>query len=133
MIHNVRASSFADPIDVRAFDRCKSHGYSDKHCFRYGDNGVGYWGDNTKEGSGPSCALTPDDMRDEWGSVSAAHLQEVEVTFRDVSVTCQVKDTMPPRAYQQAHNGAGIDLNPGAVRALGLEPPIMVDATWEPA
>jgi len=29
------------------------------------------------------------------------------------------------------HNGAGIDLNPDAVRALGLEPPIMVPAKWE--
>ncbi len=131
MVHNARASSFADPADVRAFKRCKAAGHSDKYCFGYGDNGVGYWGDDTSEGSGPSCALTPDDMRETWGSVANAHLKEVEVTIGEASVICQVKDTMPPRAYQLAHNGAGIDLNVDAVRALGLEPPLMENATWE--
>jgi hypothetical protein len=131
MIHEVKASSFADPADVAAFRRCKAKGGSDKQCFRVGDNGIGFWHDDTSQGSGPSCALPPETMVEEWGSVSMAHNQQVNVTYQDQSVTCFVRDTMPH--LENITNGAGIDLNPDAVSALGLTPPIMVDATWEAA
>lgn len=126
--HKVKASSFADPADVRAFRRCKDRGGTDQQCFKVGDNGRGAWGDDTSEGSGSSCALPPDDMIQKWGSIAAAKHKLVEVTYEDKSVTCVLKDRMPWK--KNIKNGAGIDLNPDAVRALGLEPPIMVKATW---
>lgn len=131
MIHSGKASSFADPGDIAAFRKCKATGGSDKHCFSFGDNGIGFFGDDTTEGSGPSCALIPEDMKDEWGSINNAHMQEVSVKIGDASVICKVKDTLPHRSYQEIHNGAIIDLNLDACLALGLTPPVMEDATWE--
>jgi len=127
-IHAVRASSFADPADVAAFKRCKERGKSDEECFKVGDNGIGAWGDDCSEGSGLSCALPPDDMIEKWGSVDAAKHKLVEVTANEKDVTCVLKDRMPWK--RNIENGAGIDLNPDTVRALGLEPPIMVSASW---
>lgn len=43
------ASSFADPADVRAFERCKAEGKSDQACFRVGDNGIGQFGKITAQ------------------------------------------------------------------------------------
>lgn len=61
--HEVIASSFADPADVAAFKRCKANGGTDAQCFRIGDNAIGAWGDSTAEGTGPSCALPPEDWQ----------------------------------------------------------------------
>ena len=44
------------------------------------------------------------------------------------AIVCELRDTMPAR--RNIKNGAGIDLNPAAVRALGLEPPIKTRAEW---
>lgn len=128
-VHHVKASSFADPADVRAFKKCKAKGKSDQECFKVGDNGIGCWGDSTAEGSGPSCALPPEDMEEKWGSVIAAKHKQVEVAGNGKTVLCMLKDRMPHRA--NIKNKAGIDLSPDAVRALGLEPPIMINATWK--
>ena len=126
--HHVKASSFADPADVRAFRRCKSRGKSDQECFKVGDNGIGCWGDSTVEGTGPSCALPPEDMEEKWGSVKASKHKLVEVSANGKNITCVLKDRMPRR--KNIKNAAGIDLNPDAVRQLGLEPPIMIRASW---
>lgn len=128
-IHHVKASSFADPADVKAFKKCKGQGKSDQQCFKVGDNGIGCWGDSTAEDSGPSCALPPEDMEEKWGSVKGAKHKRVEVAGNGKTVVCVLKDRMPRRA--NIKNKAGIDLNPDAVRALGLEPPIMISATWK--
>jgi hypothetical protein len=122
------ASSFADPADIRRFRKCKENGGSDQDCFKIGDNGVGYWGDDCSEGSGPSCALPPEVMTQNWGSVREAKHQEVVVSRGGKDVICVIKDTMPHLAH--IHNGARIDLNPDAVRALGMEPPIMASVVW---
>jgi hypothetical protein len=123
-----KASSFADPADVAAFWRCKKRGGSDQQCFKVGDNGVGCWGDDCSAGSGPSCALPPEDMIEKWGSVKAARRKPVSVTANGRTITVLLKDRMPHRA--NIKNGAVIDLNPDAVAALGLKPPIMVSASW---
>lgn len=128
-IHHVKASSFADPADIIAFDRCKAQGKTDQECFKVGDNGVGCWGDSTREGTGPCCALPPDDMIAKWGSVAAAKHKKVLVVSKGNSVVCVLKDRMPYKKHIK--NGAGIDLNPDAVRALGMKPPIMTTATWQ--
>ena len=127
--HVGKASSFADPADVAAFKRCKAQGHSDNYCFGKGDNGLGCWGDKTSEDSGPACALPPEDMEERWGSVAKAKHALVDVTANDKTVTCVLKDRMMHKA--NITNGAIIDLNPDAVRALGLEPPIMVHASWQ--
>lgn len=136
--HKVKASSFADPADIRAFRHCKEQGKTDDQCFKVGDNGIGCWGDDVSEGHGPACALPPDDMIQKWGSIAAAKHKLVEVTVfppmgikpegKYGTITCVLRDRMPWK--KNIKNGAGIDLNPDAVRALGLEPPIMVSATW---
>lgn len=122
----VKATSFADPADVAAFKHCKAQGNSDMTCFARGDNGVGKWGDDCTAGSGPACALPPE----EWAQFgSAARGKEVIVEHNGKEVTCKLKDTMPH--YANIHNGAAIDLNPDACEALGLTPPVMADVRWK--
>ncbi len=122
--HNVKASSFADPADVRAYDKCKANGGSDQQCFKIGDNAIGAWGDSTREGSGPSVALPPED----WEAFPDHHGKKVEVKYGDKTVVALLKDTMPHKA--NIKNGAGIDMNPDTCAALGLTPPVMVKAAW---
>ncbi len=123
--HKVKASSFADPADVAAFRRCKANGGTDQQCFKVGDNGIGCWGDDTTADR-PMCALPPED----WSPLgSKARGAKVLVKANGNSVVCELRDTMPKKA--NIPNGAGIDLNPAAVAALGLKPPIMISATWE--
>lgn len=124
MTHQVIATSFADPADIAAFRRCKAKGYSDKYCFRFGDNGIGCWGDNTTEDR-PMCALPRDDW-EEFGDSARGRL--VLVTVGKESVVCELRDTMPRK--RNITNGAGIDLNPRACKALGLDPPVRTEATW---
>lgn len=128
-VHACLASSFADVADIEAFRRCRAQGKSEKVCFKYGDNGIGYWGDDTSKGSGPSVALPPETMIETWGSVEDAHLKPVVVQANGNAVRAKVKDTMPHRA--NITNGAGIDLNPDACEVLSLVPPVMIRATWE--
>ncbi len=122
----VYASSFADPADIAAFRRAKARGLSDQQAFKVGDNGIGCWGDRTDQGTGPACALPPED----WKPLGPkARLAKVCVIANGRSVTCLLKDTMPAR--RNITNNAGIDLNPDAIAALGLTPPVLVPATWE--
>lgn len=123
-VHHVRASSFADPKDVAAFQRCKAAGGTDEDCFKVGDNGIGRWGDDCTSPT-PMCALPPEDW-EEFGNASRG--KKVVVTANGTSVICELRDTMPHR--KNITNGAGIDLNPGAVAKLGLRPPVMIPATW---
>lgn len=119
----MRASSFADPNDIAAFERCKALGKTDKQCFAVGDNGIGCWQDSTKEGTGPSCALHVDVIRAKWGSKNAGKHKQVWVRYADKEVICVLKDICGKRDR--------IDLNPDAVRAIGLKPPILVEVHWE--
>jgi hypothetical protein len=128
MKHTVKASSFADPADIAAFKKCKARGNSDAVCFSVGDNGIGCWGDDCTR-SIPMCALPPEDMEEKWGSINAAKHKGVRVEANGKSVVCILADRMPRRA--NIKNGAGIDLSPAAVAALGLKTPLMVAATWE--
>jgi hypothetical protein len=108
------ASSFADPADIAAFKRCKAQGHTDKQCFAIGDNGIGYWGDVTASDT-PMCALPPGEWK-KFGS--KARGKKMKVTYRDKTVICELRDTLPP---VPKHNVV-IDLNPGALKALGLTP-----------
>lgn len=124
-VHAVNASSFADPADIRGFRHCKDAGGTDQFCFTKGDNGIGKWNDDCSEGSGPRCALPPE----EWIPFgSEARGKKVIVKANGQEVICELRDTMPH--YRNITNGAGLDLNPDAAAALGLHPPFMVPATW---
>lgn len=122
--HSVMASSFADPDDIAAFRRCKALGKSDRECFKVGDNGIGKWGVDTTADT-PMCALPPED----WvplGSLAKGKKVLVECLGR--KVICELQDTMPSKSL--ITNGAGIDLNYAAWKALGQTPPVMLPAVW---
>lgn len=123
--HTGFATSFADPADISAFRACKAEGKTDEQCFAVGDNGIGKWGDATGPGTGPGCALPPEDW-EQFGSSARGKL--VIVTGNDRSVTVKLVDTMPHKA--NIHNGAIIDLTTDTVRALGWEPPLKETVSW---
>jgi hypothetical protein len=124
----VIASSFADPKDVAAFRQCIAEGNTEKYCLSVGDNGVGCWGDDC---TGPTlcCALPPEIWLAKWGSGAVARGKPVIVTCNGVTVTALLWDTMPHLA--NITNGAGLDMGPALVAAVGLTPPVMVAATWQ--
>jgi hypothetical protein len=126
--HKVTGSSFADPADVATYERCKANGGSEEYCLSIGDNGIGAWGDNTKQGSGASCALSPEQMTATWGSVAAAYLQPVLITnpSNGRTVTALIKDRLP-------HRSPRIDMNPDTCAALALRPPVLAPVTWQVA
>lgn len=126
--HEVKATSFADVGDVAAFRRCKAKGGSDKQCFRVGDNGVGYWGDDTTLGLW--VALPPEVMVETWGSVVNARHKPVAIQCATTGKECiaQVGDTMPH--LENITNGARMDLSPQTCAALGLFPPVSVIVVW---
>lgn len=124
-----KASSFADPGDIRAFRRCKERGGTDEECFKVGDNGIGYWGDDTSEGSGLSCAVPPDYMIERWGSVRAAKHKKIRASVSGIERTLILKDRM--KWLKNIHNGTVIDLNPDACAAFGLKPPVMIEVAWD--
>lgn len=126
--HNVIATSFADPADVAAFKKCKANGGTDQECFKVGDNGIGKWGDDCSAGSGPRCALPPEDWQ-QFGTTTARGKKVlVKSAVTGQEVICELRDTMPHRA--NITNGAGIDLNPDAVAALGLKVPLRATVIW---
>lgn len=131
MIHSVKATEFADPGDLRAFQHAKAEGMSDRQAFRVGDNCIGCWGDSTAQDTGPCCAIPPDDMIAEFGSIAEAKHKQVLVTNPALSTSCvcTIKDRMPWKAH--ISNGAGIDLNPDAIEALFL-PKGGGPVTWGP-
>ena len=125
---HVLASNFADEADLRGFKAAKAHGLSDVQAFRYGDNCIGFWGEDTCVDT-PMCALPPEDLIAKWGSERARKIKYVRVTVGTKSVICLIADVMPHKRY--ITNGCGIDLNPGAVKALGLRAPLKTPAVWE--
>lgn len=124
IIHNGLASSFADEQDIKGYRECKAEGKPDQVCFRRGDNGKGFWGDDTTVDV-PMCALPPED----WQPLGpAARGAKVAVTIGGRTVICELRDTMPHKA--NIRNGAIIDLAPGAQEAFGIKPPFLVPCSW---
>jgi hypothetical protein len=124
------ASSFADLADVADFKACKRTGRSDVSCFREGDNGRGCWGDVTAQDVTPMCALPPEEIRRHCGSTRAADARgrRVHVILGGRAVVCLLADRMPEKEHRK--NGAGIDLNPAALRTLRVKAPIMLPCSW---
>ena len=112
------ASSFADPADVRAFERCKAQGKTDQACFRVGDNGIGQFGKITAQTHTPMVAIHKDDMIARWGSVHGAAHRMVSVTINGKTIQASVEDRLGVAGR--------IDLNPACAKQLGLTPPFLV-------
>lgn len=126
------ASDFASLADLAAFQKAKKQGFSDRKAFDVGDNGIGCWGDLTAQTHTPMCAIPPEDMVQYFGSTAKAKHQSVIVRL-DVNrvVRCVIADIMPSK--KNIKNGCGIDLNPAALKALGLKSPIKTQVEWCPA
>ena len=118
--NNVRATDFADATDIANFKACKALGKTDSECFKTGDNGIGAWGTPTSSNI-PMCALPKKD----WQHLANPNGTLVEVQANGKTVICELRDSGP-----SASTGAGLDLNPGAVAALGLTHPVSVSAKW---
>jgi hypothetical protein len=125
---NVIASDFASIKDLAAYKAAKKKGMSDKEAFKIGDNGVGCWGALTAQEETKQCALPPDDMIEKFGSIAKAKHALVKVTVGDKTIVCILADRMPWK--KNIKNGCGIDLNPAALKALGLKSPIKLPAVW---
>lgn len=119
------ASSFADPADVAAYKKAKAQGKTDNEARAVGDNGVGCWGDSTVAGTGPACALHKSLIESRWGKSwkKTGKHKTVRVRYGNSEIVCALKDICGMRDR--------IDLNPDAVAAIGLTPPILVTVYWE--
>jgi hypothetical protein len=111
-IHQVHASSFADPADIEAFKKCKATGRTDEQCFEVGDNGVGYWGDDTTNVDQLYVALHADHLRERWGSLAAAKHKAVLVECNGKSMQCIVGDLCGVHERVDLAPGAQFRLRP---------------------
>lgn len=121
------ASDFAS---LAAYQRAKKRGLSDREAFAVGDNGRGCWGDLTAQDHTPMCALPPDEMIEWFGSIAKAKHARVKVVLPKTKqcVVCILADRMPWK--KNIKNACGIDLNPAALRALGLKSPVKTEVEW---
>jgi hypothetical protein len=117
------ASSFADPADIRAFERCKAQGKSDLACFAVGDNGIGQFGKITAQEHTPMIAVHRNAMVAKWGTVAGAAHKAVRVSANGRIIRATVEDRISAPGR--------IDLNPACAKLLGLNPPFTVPCSWE--
>ena len=108
----LRATSFATPQDIAAYNKCRAAGHDDAYCTSHkdgGDNGKGKWGDDTTSKTVAYCALGP--------SLQKKH-QPVHV------VLSTRKGTPLGKPFDCIQGDGGdegvIDLNPGSLLAAGL-------------
>ena len=127
-LNHVKASTFADLADVKAFRACKAKGKSDEECFKVGDNGIGCTGLNVADESIPYVALPPDDWTLKYDTKAKAMGKPVNVTLGGKTVRCILGDTMPWK--KNIKNGCGIDLAPGVQKLFGIKPGTY-PAAWE--
>jgi len=117
------ASSFADPADLRAFNRCKATGKSDLACFAVGDNGIGQFGKITSQETIPMIAVHKTAMVAKWGTIAGAAHKRVRVSANGRTIEATVEDRISALGR--------IDLNPACAKLLGLNPPFTVPCSWE--
>ena len=79
------------------------------------DNGQGAYGRPTVRGSGPAVALPPDVA----AQMGIQPRQPIEVRVGNRTVRATYEDKMPHST--RIENGAGLDMNPDTLSALGLD------------
>lgn len=119
-MNRTTATSFADPADLRGYNRALWDNKTVHDGLLVGDNGLGAWSQSTVSGTGPCVALPRDIVLEATGSTKLPK-RLVRVFFGEKSVDCQVRDIAP--------HGI-IDLNPDACKELGLVPPVKVMVDW---
>lgn len=123
--NTVKASSFADPKDIKNFEICKATGKTDQQCFKVGDNGIGAWGHVTCQTHTPMVALP----REIWKDANKKGGALLKLRYKDMEIDAILGDTMP--SIKNIKNGAGIDLNPAVALKFNLKPPFMIkDIQW---
>lgn len=123
--HNTTFTSFADPADVIAFNKCKREtGKSDVFCFGRGDNGIGQFGKITAQEHTPMVAIHNDEMVRMWGSQAGAAHRPVELKLpgTDLIVEATCEDRISERNK--------VDLNPASFKRLGLNAPFTERGQW---
>lgn len=115
-LNSVSVSSFADPADIAAFQRCKRTGRSDISCFAEGDNGIGQFGKLTAQEEVAMVAVHGNEMVARWGSIQGSAHKQVSVTVNGKTIIALVEDRISAKGR--------IDLNPAAAKQLGLSIPI---------
>lgn len=116
----LHATSFATRQDLAAYIKCRDGGNTSSHCTSTsggGDNGEGMWGDPTWRTDRAYCALGP--------SLRKKH-QKVRVSLWDADG--QLGNTFECIQGDGGDEGI-IDLNPGSLKAAGLDPDLELDAT----
>jgi hypothetical protein len=108
------ATSFADPADLRAYNRALREGKTPAQALEVGDNGLGAWGNPTTTGTGPCVALA---TRVEG---FRPH-RMVRIFYGEKHVDAEVRDIGP---------AGRIDMNPDCCEELGLTPPVKVMVDW---
>ncbi len=107
---DARATTFADPQDLRRYKAAKAAGWSENAALAVGDNGVGAWGKDTTSTTTPMVALPPD-------TPGFAPGKQVEVYGPKGAILATVEDKMP--ASNRLKGKGSIDLNPAATLQTG--------------
>lgn len=117
----LRATSYATRQDLAAYSACRDAGHTPAYCTSTsggGDNGFGAWGDATWRTDQAWCAL---------GASLAAKHRGVSVTLFSKTTGAQLGNTFECEQGDKGDEGV-IDLNPGCLKAAGLDPDLELDA-----
>lgn len=129
---NARLTDFADYTDLVALlDYCELKDVKPSVGIDrgVGDNGRGAWGDVTATDQVAMCALPKDQVLALFGSLSKGRGALIKIS---TSVTLQPPSYITAELRDIAPSGSGVcDLNPGAVKLLGLVHPVSTAGNWQ--
>jgi hypothetical protein len=123
------ATSFADPADIEAYLKAKAEGKSEQEALNVGDNGIGCWGDNTKQGSGARSSLPAHVIIDRWGYMKNGRGRLIRVFFGNQWIDTILSDEGP--GLKEEAEGHGLDLNFDAWAAFGVSVPAEHSVQWD--
>ena len=123
------ATSFADPADIARYLTAKAAGKTEEQALAVGDNGIGYWGDNTKKGSGARSSLPAHVITGRWGSMQNGKGRLIRVFYKGGWLDTILSDEGPgPKEEAEGH---GLDLNFDAWAAFGVSVPAEEPVQWD--
>lgn len=128
-MNTTTATSFADPADIEAYNLAKAEGKTEQEALAVGDNGIGAWGDNTKQGSGARSSLPHLVIIARWGNIKQAENRLVRVWFNGQWQDTILSDIGP--GDKEVAEGHGLDLNFDAWAFFGITPPCSHQVQWE--